>query len=269
MKKVFLLIFTFFLCCSSSYGLSLGDLGSQITVNDGQANSTWGGGSPALGIAGEDNETEGNPNTYTYQGWDLEGIFWNTSESKLYIIGGFNYLEGGPNNHSEVNMGDIFIGNNYVLDLSRSDTGQLTATGSYNIVENYIGNTMNPTDVIASAPYAYSGIDSGQSDAGYIYSAYKLDEKEDSEIINYFEAWQTYANAPESSYSDVHYALEIDVSGIAADLINSGSLIHATLACGNDTIEGKMNPVPEPATMLLLGSGLVGLAGFGRKKFMK
>ena len=34
---------------------------------------------------------------------------------------------------------------------------------------------------------------------------------------------------------------------------------------------GKNGPlsVPEPATLLLLGIGMVGLAGFGRKRFKK
>ena len=77
-----------------------------------------------------------------------------------------------------------------------------------------------------------------------------------------------------STEKNSHYVLEaaIPLHLLGLDANTTHSLrIHWTQECGNDylTLEADVNPVPEPATLLLLGSGLIVLAGIGRKTLIK
>jgi len=67
-----------------------------------------------------------------------------------------------------------------------------------------------------------------------------------------------YQNLASLDYAVINIA---DWNAGTANSINIGKVSHIG--------EIGSTPVPEPATMLLLGSGLVGLSGFGRRRFKK
>ena len=170
------------------------------------------------------------------------------------------------------------------LGILENGLGQLAINDPLKLIIGVPGDSFSAPSinwVNGSASGSASAISGGTFSSGEVYSFLGLSGGNNSNNFGNWAAADVAVNGLTVTGFDMFY-YNINGSGIIGGKtvnVTFGSAIPVgtfAVAYGLDSRQRVLSTpftesglVPEPSTLLLLGSGLIGLAGFGRKKFKK
>jgi len=215
----------------------------------------------------EDDEVE--PGCVTAQEWDLEA-FSLTPAGVLTMVGGYDFKDG----YGVFQSGDIFI--NY-QDPTPPIYGEPVGPGGEQTILNSFGwdyalhmdfSSGNPTWSLYALNSQTTMLKTVFYDSNNESNPWRLAEYGTAVATGAFTFYDAFTDPLLGYKGTTHYAVEFDLDAVFA--FDGGykasdyNYFKFTMECGNDNLVGR-DPIPEPTTLLLLGSGLIGLVAFGRK----